>query len=103
MTAHILQPEEWLARQSAHETRVRAWTDPHQARSARGEKHPVYDFLFTYYAFRPAWLRRWHPGPDMILTGETAQEYLRWPEYRAATTDEGTQGVALDLSAVPAH
>ena len=55
----ILQPEEWRARQSAHEMRVRAWTDRHQARTIRGEKHPVYDFLFTYYSYRPKWLRRW--------------------------------------------
>ena len=25
-------------------------------------KHPVHDFLFTYYSHRPAQLRRWHPG-----------------------------------------
>jgi len=77
----ILAESDWHARQSAHEMRVRAWTDPHQARSARGEKHPVYDFLFHYYAFRPAWLRRWHPGPDVMLTGESARAFLRWPEY----------------------
>lgn len=78
----ILAESVWLARQATHEQRVRQWTDPHQARAARGEKHPVYDFLFTYYAFRPAWLRRWHPGPDLALAGEAAREFLRWPEYR---------------------
>ncbi len=78
----VLAEPEWRERQHAHEARVRAWTDPHQARTARGEKHPVYDFLFTYYAFRAAWLRRWHPGPDVVLAGESAREFLRWPEYR---------------------
>src|SRR5882757_384881 len=82
LARNILQPEEWQARQSAHETRVRAWTDPHQARTKRGGKHPVYDFLFTYYSFRPTWLRRWHPGPDVALAGAAAREFLRWPEYR---------------------
>ena len=57
-TTVLLEPA-WRECQRAHEQRVRAWTDPHQARVARGEKHPVYDFRFTYYAFRPAWLRRW--------------------------------------------
>src|SRR5699024_10434311 len=28
----------------------------------RGVKHAVEDFLFTYYPFSPARLRRWHPG-----------------------------------------
>jgi hypothetical protein len=91
--SNILAEPTWRSRQHAHEHRVRTWTDPHQARAARGEKHPVYDFLFTYYAFRPAWLRRWHPGPDATLAGDAAREFLRWPEYR-----ETTDGVVLDPS-----
>lgn len=79
---HVLPESEWHQRRDAHEARVRSWTDPHQQRAARGEKHPVYDFLFTYYAFRPAWLRRWHPGPGVALSGDSAREFLRWPEYR---------------------
>ena len=93
----LLFPDEWRARQHAHETRVRAWTDPHQERAARGEKHPVHDFLFTYYAFRAAWLRQWHPGPDVILAGDGAREFLRWPEYR-----ETPDGVKVEPAAFPA-
>jgi hypothetical protein len=93
----VLAESEWRARQAAHEARVRAWTDPHQARVARGAQHPVYDFLFTYYAFRPAWLRRWHPGPDVILAGGGAREFLRWPEYR-----ETSEGVSIDPATLPA-
>lgn len=89
---------DWRARQRAHDERVRAWTDPHQTRASRGEKHPVYDFLFSYYAFRPAWLRRWHPGPDVVLAGDAAREFLRWSEYR-----ETAEGVIIDCSALPAH
>jgi hypothetical protein len=86
----------WRTRQQAHESRVRLWTDPHVARVSRGEKHPVYDFLFSYYAFRPSWLRQWHPGPDVTLTGDGAREFLRWPEYR-----ESPDGITLDPSAIP--
>lgn len=78
-----LAESDWLERRRAHEARVRGWTDPHQARQARGEKHPVEDFLWEYYAYRPSWLRRWHPGPDVVLLGDAAREYLRWPEYIA--------------------
>ncbi len=74
---------------------MRVWTDPHQARAARGEKHPVWDFLMEYYAFRPAWLRRWHPGPDVELAGEGAREFLRWSEYV-----ETPEGVTLSLAAL---
>jgi len=85
----FLAEADWRARQSAHERRVRAWTDPHQARQARGEKHPVEDFLFEYYRFRPSWLRRWHPGPDVVLLGESAREFLRWPEYHEVRVEPG--------------
>jgi hypothetical protein len=81
----------WNERAQEHETRVRAWTDPHQERTARGIRHPIEDFLFTYYSFRPAWLRRWHPGPGTVLEGPGAQTFLQWPEYA-----ETTGGVALD-------
>ena len=94
----ILAEAEWRMRQRAHEARVRAWTDPHQARAARGEQHPVFDFLFTYYAFRPAWLRRWHPGPDIALTGESAREFLRWPEYREIESGTGVPPVGAETS-----
>jgi hypothetical protein len=99
----VLTEAEWRARAAAHEARVRTWTEAHQERAARGEKHPVYDFLFTYYAFRPAWLRRWHPGPEMALQGEAARAFLRWPEYREITLADGTGAIALDASALPAH
>jgi hypothetical protein len=92
-----LAETDWRQRQRAHETRVRCWTDPHQTRQARGEKHPVEDFLFEYYRFRPAWLRRWHPGPDTVLLGDGAREFLRWPEYR-----EADGGVAVNVAAFPA-
>lgn len=97
-TTTVLSEPDWHERRRAHEQRVFAWTGPHQARAARGEKHPVYDFLFEYYRFRPSWLRRWHPGPDVILQGDTAREYLRWPEYHAVA-----DGVALNLAAFQPH
>ena len=90
----VLSETDWRARQAAHDARVRLWTDPHQARRARGEKHPVEDFLFEYYRFRASWLRRWHPGPDVLLLGESAREFLRWPEYR-----EQEGGIALNPAA----
>lgn len=91
----ILAEADWLERRRAHEKRVRGWTDPHQERAMRGEKHPVYDFLFNYYAFRAAWLRRWHPGPDVALAGDSAREYLRWSEYQ-----ETAEGVRLNVGSL---
>ncbi len=94
----LLPESDWRARRRAHEQRVHAWIEPHQARAARGEKHPVYDFLFDYYRFRASWLRRWHPGPDVVLAGAAAHDYLRWPEYHEVAT-----GVVLNPAALAPH
>ena len=91
-TSTRLAESDWLVRRSAHETRVDGWIVGHRKRAARGEKHPVEDFLFTYYSLRPAWLRRWHPGPGIALGGGAAREFLRWPEYR-----ETRDGVTLAI------
>jgi hypothetical protein len=58
----VLDEATWAARRETHESRVDAWVGPHLERRQRREKHPVEDFLFTYYSHRPAALRRWHPG-----------------------------------------
>ena len=48
----------WRARAAAHAARVDAFIGPHLERRKDGVKHPVHDFLFTYYSHRPAQLRR---------------------------------------------
>ncbi|CAM3890502.1 3-methyladenine DNA glycosylase [Kibdelosporangium persicum] len=81
MTAVIvLAEQEWQARQEAHVARMRRWVEPHQERKAAGHKHPVLDFLFTYYSYRPTRLLRWHPGPDVALAGD-ARRHLSWTGY----------------------
>ncbi len=94
-TPLLLAESDWLERRRIHEERVLAWTTPHQARRARGEKHPVHDFLFEYYRFRASWLQRWHPGPDIVLQGDAAREFLSWPEYH-----EADGGIALNPAAL---
>ena len=61
-------------RAAAHRRRLAPIVDPHVARQSRQEKHPVYDFLFEYYSFRPSWLMRWGPGFDGRVEGEEAVE-----------------------------
>jgi hypothetical protein len=63
----ILPTAEWRALADAHAVRVDAFVEPHLARRADNVKHPVHDFLFTYYSQRPAQLRRWHPGHGVAL------------------------------------
>lgn len=53
-------------RASAHRERLRPYVEPHLARRRAGIKHPVHDFLFTYYSYRPAQLLRWTPGSAVL-------------------------------------
>ncbi|GIH23848.1 hypothetical protein Aph01nite_21580 [Acrocarpospora phusangensis] len=70
---NVLGRREWEARATAHRLRVDAWIGPHLSRRRAGVAHPVEDFLFTYYGYRPSRLRRWHPGPGVLL--EDAREF----------------------------
>lgn len=70
--ATVLSDAEWEARAAAHRERLGPFVDAHRDRAARGEKHPVWDFLFTYYGHRPAHLLRWHPGLGVELDGRRA-------------------------------
>ncbi|WP_259606079.1 MULTISPECIES: 3-methyladenine DNA glycosylase [Microbacterium] len=78
MPASVLSRAEWRARARAHEERADALTAGHRERTARGEKHPVWDFLFTYYSYKPARLRRWHPGAGVVLEGAAERRSWRW-------------------------
>lgn len=55
---HVL----WDQRQAQHEARVGLLACDYLERRAKNEKHPVWDFLFTYYSFSPKKLLTWVPG-----------------------------------------
>ncbi len=71
-TARRLAESDWQQLKSDHERRVDPWIAPRLRRTSRGERHAVDDFLFEYYPNRPSLLRRWSPGPGVILVGESA-------------------------------
>ena len=52
MADRVLEEADWTARAQAHRARVEVFTEPHRRRAMRGEHHPVWDFLFTYYSLR---------------------------------------------------
>lgn len=87
-----LGSDEWRGRRDRHRDRVDDLIGPYLRDRRRGVKHPVIDFLFTYYSSRPAHVLRWHPGPGVVL--ENAEEFLGLRGYHR--TDDG---VAVD----PAH
>ena len=101
LTVLTLDESTWRARASAHETRVDALVSEHLARRAAGEAHPVHDFLFTYYSYRPARLRRWHPGFGVVLAGvdaapAPAYRVVRLPtRHSAFSPSQPTGGVTV--------
>ncbi|WP_435586607.1 3-methyladenine DNA glycosylase [Micromonospora aurantiaca (nom. illeg.)] len=94
--APALDLADWQARRHAHEARVDAWLTPHLERRRTGVKHPVEDFLFTYYSHRPAQLRRWHPGAGVVLRDADPAGF--GPDYTAGAT-----GLTLDTDRVRAR
>ncbi len=73
----VLSREEWQPLAQAHATSVDEWSRGHRER--HGVRHPIEDFLWHYYSFRPSHLRRWHPGVGIAL--EEADEHCVWPHY----------------------
>lgn len=103
----FLSRAQWEARAAAHAQRVDAIAGPHLERRARGQKHPVEDFLWVYYRWRPAEIARWHPGIGVALAD--AGERATWKDHRPLTPAEreaagwtereGAGGVTVDVAA----
>ncbi|WP_369801782.1 hypothetical protein [Nocardia sp. BMG51109] len=79
----VLPEREWRARAAAHRARADDLIRPYLEHRAAGTRHPVIDFLFTYYGHKPAQLRRWHPGFGIAL--ENAAEYANFRGYHAVS------------------
>ncbi len=94
-SATRLAAAQWQATEAEHHRRVDALVEGFLHRRSVARRHPVEDFLFIYYQHSPARLRRWHPGPGVLLEpGPDPGDRLQWRYY---TQIEG--GVGLDVPA----
>ncbi|MGP6173275.1 3-methyladenine DNA glycosylase [Corynebacterium sp. A21] len=89
---NVYSENTWQQLQAAHLERAAGLVAAHLARRFRGEKHPVFDFLFEYYPVRAAQLKRWHPGAGVWLSG--TPEHESWRDYT-----RHDKLVGLDLAA----
>jgi hypothetical protein len=80
--AVLLARADWQQREIAHAERADALTADWRVRVQRGGKHPIEDFLFTYYPIKPNHLRRWHPGAGITLEGAGEAERAAWRWYQ---------------------
>lgn len=86
MITEQLSPSEWAQRQAAHEARLGPVVKAHLARRKAGRKHPVVDFLFEYYGFRPSRLMKWTPGVGVLLK-DGAEHFSDRRHFRAIGSD----------------
>lgn len=90
--------DSWQQERIVHRLRVEPWTRDRIERSLRGDKHPVFDFLFEYYSFRAAHLQRYSPGLAVLLEGARTDE-LDWPSFYTLRTD----GAIIEPHAFPSR
>lgn len=91
-----LAEADWRALIARHQAALDPVLGPHLDRAGRGVKHPVMDFLFQYYPFAPAQLRRWTPGVGVALAGDAVPG---WEQIKEAKRTEA--GWVIDPSRFP--
>lgn len=89
---------EWQAKAKAHWERVSEKIASHRLRRSLHQKHPVEDFLFDYYSFRPSLLEKWSPGWGMVLEEASPSDF---PEIQG--WDQQLRGISLSLEHFPQH
>mgnify|MGYP005795048399 CR=1 FL=1 len=101
--APVVLPERlWRERERRHHDAVDSLTRDHLHRRQRGTPHPVVDFLFTYYRTSVGTIRRWHPGPGVLLENAHHDPRAQWRHYRRATL-HGRTGLIVDPDSVLAR
>lgn len=94
--------EEWQARQKAHLNRVETLADAFVQRRSRAEKHPVHDFLFTYYNVSPAKLKQWLPPMGVQIAVEES-DFITMPWLLTAPVIRQANVLQLDTCVLRPH
>ncbi len=93
----VIPLDGWKARAAEHRQRILSVAGPYLSERRTSTGHPVYDFLFTYYSFRPKHLLAWTPGIGTVLDDPHAEFPMRDEFSRVGTH------VALDPDRFPAR
>lgn len=86
LVRRVLERGQWETERAAFAERHDRVVRPHVERRSRHEPHPVADFLFEYYRFRPIRLSEWHPGTGVLLrdadpgTFDPRHGYVVWQD-----------------------
>ncbi|WP_291477405.1 3-methyladenine DNA glycosylase [Corynebacterium sp.] len=99
----VLEPEVWRSHQREHRRAVDELTAGHRARRSRGERHPVWDFMFTYYPVTPGKLGRWNPGAAVSLVADDGDRPGTTGSLREVADRDGTRRWELDAASLAAR
>lgn len=82
-SSHILSVDTWTARAKKHADLIEPITEAFLRRRALGLKHPVHDFLFTYYSCSPSKLKQWVPSfeESLKIKANMREDYPWLTEY----------------------
>ena len=70
----VLDAHAWRPMAEQHKQRVLSLCDP----SNIDRRHPIFNFIFTYYAFDPKLLLRFSPGTGVLIEGVGVDEPDLW-------------------------
>lgn len=90
---------DWRDRQAAHRERVQRLTEGHRQRRAEGERHPVWDFMFTYYPTTPGKLSHWHPGVNKGVVWDGNDDLPHYKDHYVRRGNVWTLDVERHLAA----
>ena len=94
----LISREVWQDLRQKHLNAVLPFTTHFRQRRSRREKHPVYDFLFTYYTFSPGKLEEWYPGYGVVL--EASSDAISEGLLRNRFYKKFESGISLSLSEI---
>lgn len=92
-----LSSSAWSELERSHQERALTLTQNH--RQAKHE-NPTEDFLFRYYAYSPAHLKKWHPGWGIELSDASTSQRSDWKWYTQGSTDNS---IRVDHEAFRQH
>lgn len=74
-----LSSSQWQDQLDAHEKKLSPFINRFRYWRTHGLKHPVYDFLFSYYSFSSGQLLRWSPGVGIGFEARSLEKF-KWSE-----------------------
>ncbi len=96
----VLPSAVWGGLVLEHRERAEGFTREHLQRRSRGERHPVWDFMFEYYPVAPAHLARWFPGAGVALEMGSQDHRVELPQHKDFFRELSSGAWGLDVQRV---